>query len=122
MSQRRLHQYVDVETTVGAVQTAFVDATTYALPSGSATTVLADITGRDTTSGDAVTISVRGCVKNVGGTVTVSGTTATNTIGDASINTAAGGLQITGSTIEVTATGVALKTIEWTAWVRYVVE
>lgn len=122
MSQRRLHQYVDVETTIGATSTVFLDANAYALPSGSATTVLADITGRDTTSGDAVTVSVRGCVKNVGGTVTVSGTTATNTIGDASIAGTVGGLQITGSTIEVIATGVAGKTIEWTAWVRYVVE
>jgi hypothetical protein len=124
MSQRRIHRWVDVQTTIGLVTATFTDQMSpkYQLPPGSAANVSVKFIGRETTTGAAVAVSATGAFKNVGGVLSLDGAlNLPSPIGGASLLGAVVGLGVSGANIVAQATGVALLTIEWMAYVELIV-
>lgn len=124
MSQRRAHQWVDVQTTVNAATATFTDPSAYQIPSGSSAQVDAKIVGRNTTSGACLSWKVNGLFKNVAGVRSLEGSLSTPVgQGDAGMIAASGAaISVSGSNIVCTADGVEATTIEWTAHVSLLVE
>jgi hypothetical protein len=127
MSQRRIHQWTDVQTTVGAATANLGDSGSpkFTIPSGSGCYVIARFVGRDTTADATTGFEVRATFKNHAGTRTIDGTATAvlNQTGGASLAAASGTLvvQAGGVNIGATATGVGGITIEWFVYVTMIV-
>lgn len=96
----------------------------YILPGGSGLKVRAQIIARNTTTGDLGWWDISGACKNVGGTVTLSGTsTITAFNGDAGMATVVGPAIVADNVnkcLQITGAGIAATTINWTVEVTSV--
>jgi len=72
-----------------------------------------NVGGYDSADGKGCNIYLVGCVKNVSGTLSVCGTPSQTFTGDATLSGATATLDVSGSNVQITFTGVTGKTIAW---------
>lgn len=90
----------------------------FALPTGSTARISGIVAFRNSTSGDSGSFQIDGQAKNVGGTVSLSGTPVIGTyMGDASLNTVVVAIVAdnTNKAIQITVNGVAATNIDFVA-------
>lgn len=121
MSLRAIERFVEIGSTIGATTTVLK---AWAVPDGAAVRVRAEIVGRDTGNGEVVGLSKAGTFKRVGGTLALVGSlldVATPVL-DTGLSLASATVAVNGSSVELRATGVAGRTVEWmgdlTIWVN----
>lgn len=112
MSQKIIHRISGLVETIGAV-TEVVCLTP--IPADSTFSAEATVTGRDTVSGDSVISKRTAGGKNLAGVAVITGAVldAVAQQNDAALATASVTLAINGTNLELRATGVLAKTIEW---------
>jgi hypothetical protein len=112
-----------VNTATSTIATLDVSAPSFsASPNNVGFYVEGILVGKETTSNDVVSCRVSRSFKNIAGTLTALGAGVANIspmAGDASIVASVPLLNVSGTTVQLQATGVAATTIEWTGYLIF---